>query len=50
MPIFPSLGHWEIDGKPVSSEEAEYGLNPDAVWVRHHWSADGIRILDPPDA
>lgn len=30
--VFPALGYWEIDGKPVSSKEAQYGLHPDAVW------------------
>ena len=30
--VFPALGYWEIDGKPVSSKEAEYGLNPRAIW------------------
>ena len=30
--IFPSFGYWEIDGKPVSSEEAQAGLHPRAIW------------------
>lgn len=29
---FPALGYWEIDGKAVSSEKAQWGLNSDAVW------------------
>src|ERR1044072_9483148 len=28
--IFPALCYWQINGKPVSSEEAQYGLNPNA--------------------
>lgn len=31
--VFPAFGYWEIDGKPVSSKEADYGLNPKAKWV-----------------
>ena len=30
--VFPALGYWEIDGKPVSSLKANYGANPKAVW------------------
>lgn len=30
--VFPALGYWEIDGKPVSSREAKCGLHPRAVW------------------
>lgn len=30
--VFPAMGYWEIDGKPVSSREARYGLHPRAVW------------------
>lgn len=29
----PALGYWEIDGAPVSSEEAMNGLHPKAVWI-----------------
>jgi len=29
--VFPSFTYWEIDGKPVSSREADYGLNPKAI-------------------
>ena len=31
--VFPSLGYWEIDGKPVSPKEAQYGLHPKAKWM-----------------
>jgi len=30
--VCPSMGYWEIDGKSVSSTEADCGLNPQAVW------------------
>jgi len=29
---FPAMGYWEIDGKPVSSKEAQSGLHPRAIW------------------
>ncbi|KKL97298.1 hypothetical protein LCGC14_1835900 [marine sediment metagenome] len=29
---FPAMGYWEIDGKSVSSAEAEYGGHPRAIW------------------
>lgn len=32
--IFPAMGYWEIDGKPVSSREAEAGAHPDTKWIR----------------
>ena len=30
--VFPALGYWEIDGKPVSSKEAQFGAHPRAIW------------------
>ena len=36
--VFPALGYWEIDGKPVSSKEAEHGLHPRAVWKETQYS------------
>ncbi len=30
--VFPAMGYWEIEGKPVSSRAAEYGAHPKAVW------------------
>jgi len=30
--VFPAVGYWEIDGKPVSENEAK--LNPQAVWKK----------------
>lgn len=32
--VFPALGYWEIDSKPVSSREARYGAHPRAKWMR----------------
>lgn len=33
--VAPIMGHWEIDGKPVSAKEAKYGLKEKARWVVH---------------
>jgi len=30
--VFPALGYWEIDGKPVSAKKAQYGSHPGAIW------------------
>ena len=30
--VFPTPGYWEIDGKPVSPVDAQYGLHPRAKW------------------
>lgn len=30
--IFPSMGHWELKGKPVSHREADYGRAPGVIW------------------
>lgn len=49
---FPALTYWEIDGKPVSSREAEYGAHPRAVLketeISKHYS-DYIGKLVPDD-
>jgi hypothetical protein len=29
--VFPALTYWELNGKPVSAQEAQYGLAPGAV-------------------
>ena len=35
---FPSFGYWELNGKPVSSKVAKYGLRVGVVWRRSkHW-------------
>jgi len=26
------MGYWELNGRPVSSREADYGLHPLALW------------------
>ena len=31
--VFPTMGYWEIDGRPVSSREAHSGLHPLAKWI-----------------
>ena len=28
--VFPSMGYWEVDGKPVSWEDAKN--NPNRIW------------------
>ena len=30
--VFPGMGYWEIDGKPVSAREAEHWINLHAKW------------------
>ena len=30
--VFPSMGYWELDGKPVSGKMVRYGLEPGAIW------------------
>ncbi len=30
--VCPSMGFWAIDGRAVSSKEADYGLHPNAEW------------------
>ena len=30
--VAPSMGYFEIDGKPVSDKEAQWGSAPGAVW------------------
>ena len=32
--VFPAMGYWEIDGKPVSSREVRSGLHPLVKWIR----------------
>ncbi len=30
--VSPAMGYWELDGKPVSGKEAQWGSAPGAVW------------------
>ena len=31
--VFPALGYWSLNGKPVSDKEANYGLTPGVKWL-----------------
>lgn len=31
--VYPVLGYWELNEKPVSSKEAQCGLDPGAKWM-----------------
>ncbi len=44
--IFPTMGYWEIDGRPVSSREAHSGLHPLAKWIRISHSKCCLKGLD----
>ena len=37
---FPSIGYWELNGHPVSSQEAEYGKKKGAIWKKSELSRD----------
>lgn len=39
--VFAAMGYWEIDGKRVSVETAEYGFHPKAVWIPQSFVAGG---------
>ena len=30
--VFPSMGYWALNGKPISAREAQHGAAPGVTW------------------